>query len=80
VSRCPSQDWDRYIAAQDAPMPVGEPRIARSKKEHYCEACAGVIPAGASHMMQSYVSDVGLFISPERTHLRGQCLPVETDW
>lgn len=70
---CPSYDWDRYIASQEGPLPVGPSRIVRSKQEQRCDSCYGVIPAGTQHEMQAQLDEEGLFMTPLRLHLQGQC-------
>lgn len=81
MSYCPSQDWDRHCRDMEGPQPVGERRKVKSRKEQRCESCYDVIPAGTLHFMQPTVSgDDGLFISPMRLHLDGECKPyIEPD-
>ena len=76
---CPSQDWDRYCAQQDQPVPVGSPRTVRSAKPQHCASCYGRIEVGQPHQLQPMLNDVGLFCSPMRLHLDGQCTQPD-DW
>lgn len=81
LSPDPAADWDRYCRDQEAPQPAGEPHKVRSKQDHICESCWNKIPAGTQHLMQPMVNDVGLFCSPLRLHLDGECqYPPEEDY
>lgn len=76
MTRCPSQDWDRYVASMDGPLPVGRNFVGKSKVSHDCGICNGGIPAGEPHRIQLYHDEDGHFMSPDRAHLAGQCLPL----
>jgi hypothetical protein len=75
MQHCPSHDWDRYIAAQEGPMPVGNAFVGKSRQDQRCEACGGSIPAKHPHSILFYHDEDGHFMSPERTHLKGECRP-----
>ena len=73
ISSDPAADWDRYCRSQEGPMPVGKGRTVRSARAHQCESCWGPIPAWQRHEMIAQIDDEGLFTTPLRLHLKGEC-------
>jgi hypothetical protein len=72
-SHCPSQDWDRYCAWQEGPVPVGKAFVGKSRRSQQCTKCYGEIPANTPHTIQFVHDEEGHFISPDRVHLPPQC-------
>ena len=48
-------------------------RTVRSARAHQCESCWGPIPAWQRHEMIAQIDDEGLFTTPLRLHLKGEC-------
>jgi hypothetical protein len=59
---------------------VGKPRAVVSKADHVCMACYGPIKAGTRHEMTACIGEEGLFVSPMRTHLTGECSDPSEDF
>lgn len=58
MSRCPSQDWDRYCRDQEAPDHTYlRSKATRARKEHKCDCCPEPITPGTLYERIVYIDN-----------------------